>query len=209
MPTPALERLLQHPAIFRAGHIVPRTDKHPVSTGYPELDRTLPWGGWPPGRLIEILPAHEAIGELTLLTPALAHVAREGRMVVFADPPYLPYAPALVQHGLPLDRLLVTRGDNARDVLWGTEQCLRSGVCGVVLAWEQTCLAERNLRRLQLAAETGDSLAFLLRAPCAARRSSPAGLRIALAAKPGALTLTILKGRGASGTSLTLALPSL
>jgi len=43
-----------------------------VSSGFPELDAGLPGGGWPAGALTEILPAHEGIGELRLLGPALA-----------------------------------------------------------------------------------------------------------------------------------------
>lgn len=207
MSIPALERLLQHPALFRAGHTAARVGQPSVPTGYPELDRVLPWNGWPLGKLTEIIPQADAIGEITLLMPALATVTHEGRAAALVKPSYLPYAPALVRGGIPLERLVITRSVHERDFLWTLEQCLKSGACGAVLAWEQAALDDRSLRRLQLAAEAGNCLAFLFRSPRASNRASPAGLRLWLAPAMGALDLTVLKGQGAAGMNLKLPLP--
>ncbi|HKT31018.1 MAG TPA: translesion DNA synthesis-associated protein ImuA [Gammaproteobacteria bacterium] len=206
MSNPALERLLQHPALFRAGHRNAIASDSILSTGYPPLDELLAWGGWPAGKLIEIIPEAIAIGELTLLLPTLADITREGRAVVLVDPPHVPYAPALTQHHVVLDRCLITQSRDSKDPLWTAEQCLKSGACGAVVFWEQALLNDRSLRRLQLAAESGVCLAFLFRYPRAATQASPAALRLLLAPSMGALSITVLKGQGASGRTLELSL---
>lgn len=206
MSNPALERLLQHPALFLAGQKALLAPDAAIPTGYPELDNALPWAGWPRGKLIEIIPEQVAIGEFTLLTPALAIMTREGQALVLIDPPQIPYAPALAQHQVQLERVLVTICREDKEQRWTVEQCLKSGACGAVLAWEQASLDDRSLRRWQLAAEAGNGLAFVFRNPRAARQASPAKLRLWLAANMNALSITVLKGQGASGETLTLAL---
>ncbi|MDE2460088.1 MAG: translesion DNA synthesis-associated protein ImuA [Gammaproteobacteria bacterium] len=186
MTNPALERLLQHPALFRTGHSKTAVSDSILSTGYPPLDELLAWGGWPAGKLIEIIPEAIAIGELTLLLPTLADITREGRAVVLVDPPYVPYAPALTQHHVVLDRCLITQSRDHKDPMWTAEQCLKSGACGAVVLWEQALLNDRHLRRLQLATESGACLAFLFRCPRAATQASPAALRLLLAPNMGA-----------------------
>jgi protein ImuA len=167
-----------------------------VPSGFPALDAELPGGGWPAGTLTEILPRHQGIGELRLLGTALAHLARAGRCLAWIAPPHLPYAPALAAAGIDLERLLIVRTGSARETLWATEQALRAGVCGAVLAWPD---APRypDLRRLQVAAEASPGLAILFRAPRAAREASPAPLRLLLGTADGGLAVHIVKRRGA------------
>ncbi len=47
-----------------------------LTSGFAELDRELPGGGWPQGQLTELLLDAAGIGELSLLAPALAQLAR-------------------------------------------------------------------------------------------------------------------------------------
>ena len=166
----ALDAVLKHPGIWRrsasASHHV-----RAIPTGLSELDAQLPGGGWPCGSLSEILFAHDGLGELSLLMPALAELTRKGQRVVFVAPPYIPYAPALAAHGLDL-RYVVQIDANAGDGAWSAEQCLRSGSCGAVLAWMQQA-DYTQLRRLQLAAESGDAIAFLFRPARTADKASP------------------------------------
>jgi hypothetical protein len=187
----ALQAVLRHPGIWRRRTPAPwRT----APTGWAELDAALPGGGWPYGALSEILFAQDGIGELSLLMPALADLTRRGRRVVFVTPPYLPYAPALLAHGLDL-RHFVYLAASFDEGAWSAEQCLRSGACGAVLGW----LAPADytaLRRLQLAAESGDALAFLFRPAYTATQPSPAALRLRLHAATDALDIEILKCRG-------------
>src|SRR5437762_1092309 len=86
--------LLDRPDIWR-GDSLSRTGAPTLPCGFPGLDAGLPGGGWPAGALTEILLAHEGIGELRLLGPALAGLSRRGLRLVWIAPPHLPYAPAL------------------------------------------------------------------------------------------------------------------
>jgi cell division inhibitor SulA/protein ImuA len=167
-----------------------------VPSGFTALDAELPGGGWPTGCLTECLPAHEGIGELRLLGPALARLSRAGRRLAWIAPPHLPYAPALDAAGIALDRLLIVRTVAARDALWAAEQALASAACGAVLVWPGA-VKYAELRRLQLAAERARAFAVLFRAPRAAGEASPAALRLGFHTAAGALAVRILKRRGA------------
>jgi len=170
-----LSRLLQHPAIWR-GRSAARTRTLP--TGFPALDEGLPGGGWPHAGLIEVLPTCFGAGELSLLLPALAAVTRrpEARWCAWVAPPLQPFAPALAECGVALERVLVV-SPGRRVALWAFEQTLRSGACDIALAWLRHALP-RQIRRLHLAAEKGATLGVLFRPREAARDSSPAALRI-------------------------------
>lgn len=162
----------------------------------PELDAVLPGGGWQSGTIVELMPEETGIGELRLLMPALAQITRAERYIALISPPYIPFAPALCQHGIQLQRLLVVRTDNPGDTLWAFEQTLRCKSFGAVLAWPAQ-VKDREVRRLQLAAQAGGSIGFLYRPQAAARQASPAALRLALrAAADGGLDVEILKCRG-------------
>jgi hypothetical protein len=163
------------------------------------LDAVLPGGGWRAGAIVEVMPTDVGIGELRLLLPTLTQITNAERHVAFVSPPFIPYAPALAQQGVNLERLVVIQAQNAKDILWSVEQTLRCRAFGAVLAWPTTA-RDRDIRRLQLAAEAGDSIGFLYRSPAAALESSPAAVRLALeAAAQGALKIDVLKCRGARG----------
>ena len=187
--------LLERPDIWR-GDSLSRAGTPAVPSGFPELDVELPGGGWPAGTLTDILPAHEGIGELRLLGPALAGLSRRGLRLVWIAPPHLPYAPALAEAGIDVANLVVVRVASPKETLWATEQALASNTCGAVLAWPQGA-KYAELRRLQIAAEGGRAPAFLFRVPEAAGESSPAPLRIALGTSDGGLAVRVLKRRGA------------
>jgi hypothetical protein len=72
------------------------------------------------------------------------------------------YPPAAAQLGLPLERLLVVRAKRNADALWVCEQALRCQAVAVVVLPVRTIDTYAS-RRLQLAAETGGGLGFLLR----------------------------------------------
>jgi hypothetical protein len=164
-------------------------------SGFPELDANLPGGGWPVGAIAELMSDAIGIGELSLLVPVLSKLARAGRYIAWIAPPYLPYAPALAQRGLPLERVLLIQTRNLQESLWATEQALRCPAIGAVLGWPAS-IVDKNVRRLQLAAEAGGSLGILYRPPEAARESSPAALRLRLHAAPDGLAVEIHKSRG-------------
>jgi protein ImuA len=187
--------LLDRPDLWRGGALS-RAGASTLGTGFPRLDAEFPGGGWPVGALTEILPAHEGIGELRLLGPALAGLSQRGLRLVWIAPPHLPYAPALAAAGIDIARLVIVRTTSSRETLWAAEQALVSNACGAVLAWPRAP-KYAELRRLQIAAEGGRASVFLFRLPQAEEQPSPAPLRIALAASHGGLAVHLLKRRGA------------
>jgi hypothetical protein len=198
-----LARLLEHPAIWRGRSAAQRTG---LATGFAPLDEHLPARGWPRTGLIEILVSRFGSGELALLLPALAALtrARCARWCVWVDPPLVPFAPALVAHGVVLERVAVVRGTRP---LWAFEQALRSGACDAALAWTRQA-QPRELRRLQLAAECGRTLGVLFRPRRFARETSAAVMRLALEPRDAAVRITLLKGPGARRGELEIPWPS-
>lgn len=194
MNTKSSAALPRHPALWR-GMSLADVATPSIASGFTALDAVLPGGGWPAGVLTEILPAHEGIGELRLLGPALGRLSREQRLIAWIAPPHLPYAPALATAGIDLAHVLIVRTRSDRETLWATEQALRAAACGAVLAWPGR-MQYPELRRLQLAADNGRSLAMLFRPPQTANESSPAALRIVLSADAGGLAVRIFKRRG-------------
>lgn len=146
------------------------------STGFQALDALLPQGGWPRAALVELLIGAHGVGELALLMPTLARLTRAGAQVVLVAPPYLPYAPAWQAAGIDLGRLDILQA-GARDALWAFEQCLRGGACGAVVGWPVQADGPA-LRRLQVAADTGQCLGFAVRDARHAANPSPAALRL-------------------------------
>lgn len=184
--------LLRHPGIWRRS--APVTNARALASGWRELDSVLPGGGWPLGALSEILIENDGLGELGLVMPALAALTQRRRRVAFVAPPYVPYAPALAAQGIDLN--YVTQIDaEGPDSTWSAEQCLRSGACGAVLLWAKSP-DYTQLRRWQLAAESGGALGFLFRGDGAAHQASPAALRVLLRAEGESTGIEILKCRG-------------
>ena len=192
----ALAGVLQHPGVWRRrSPIAARIDAQP--TGHSGLDALLPGGGWPCGTLCELLVEHDGIGECTLVLPALAALTQARRRVAFVAPPYLPYAPALATAGVDLQQVVQIDADTT-DTHWSIEQCLRSGCCGAVLGWLPR-VDYRELRRLQLAAESGGTIGFMFRPLAAANEASPSALRLRITAVQGQPQIEVLKCRGRVG----------
>ncbi|MDX1368561.1 translesion DNA synthesis-associated protein ImuA [Pseudomonas sp.] len=186
----ALDDLLQQRRIWRAQPTPLSPSAQP--TGHAALDALLPTGGWPESALSEILIPSEGVGELQLLWPTLARLTRSAERVVLVAPPHVPYPQAWQAAGVDLRWLVIIQA-SGRDALWATEQCLRSGSCGAVLCWPLRA-DDRALRRLQVAAEIGQTLAFAYRPLQEAINPSPAALRIAVDARPA--QVRVLKCRG-------------
>ena len=195
----AVAQLLQLPGVWRGGELE-HAAQPSIPTDHARLDAQLPGGGWPTGTLTEVLHDGVGIGELGFLAATLARACKEDRMVAWINPPHLPYAPALAQAGLPPSSCLVVRPANREDALWTAEQALKSGACGAVLLWNETQRAEAHeyawMRRLQLAAQAGNSMAVLFRSTATERHSTPAHLRVVLTREEGALKIRIPKRRG-------------
>lgn len=190
LPHPAPEDL--HPSLWRASQLA-QASARCVDTGHPTLSSQLPGGGWPTGTLIDLLVQQPGIGELRLLRPALTQVAR--RRIVLLQPPHPPQALALAAMGLQPSQLIWIRSSRSADALWAAEQVLRSGSCGALLLWQNHARSE-TLRRLHLAAQSGETLFFMLRPLAAAQDASPSPLRLALRPAAGGIEIGFVKRRG-------------
>jgi cell division inhibitor SulA/protein ImuA len=176
------------------------------------LDNFLPGGGWPLGALIEVFIGGYGIGELTLLMPALAALTQADSVeakqwVAWIAPPFVPYAPALQQQGVNIDRLLMIHlAAGSKNCLWAVEQVVRSGSSSGVLTW----LAAANdvaLRRLQLAAEEQGCWTVLFRPFSARQDRSPAALRIQISRHGASTRVQVIKCRGGHPGTIDIAQP--
>ncbi|KTB66450.1 CDP-6-deoxy-delta-3,4-glucoseen reductase [Pseudomonas fluorescens] len=197
----ALDTLFNGGRVWKGRPAAPPSSVHP--TGLAALDAVLPTGGWPEAALSEILMAKEGVGELQLVLPTLARLSTAGERIVLVAPPYTPYPHAWQNAGVDLRLLSVIQAEE-RDALWAVEQCLRSGSCGAVLCWPRKA-DDRALRRLQVAAETGQTLAFAWRALSESVNSSPAALRLAVEARPAQVRVLKCRGGLAHPTPIALA----
>lgn len=204
---PSLEKLLENPRVWRGRACT--ASETGLSTGYEKLDRHLPGGGWPAHSLTEILTEQYGIGELQLLMPALARLSVDDPLLPYTEPgwiawiapPFQPYPPALNAWGINLSRLLIVRPKDDSEILWSAEQALASGTCSAVLLWPQG-LNDQSSRRLQLAAEKGQSWALAFRPLTARNEPSAAALRIQLQVQAEGVALEIFKSRGGHPVTL-------
>jgi len=148
------------------------------------------------------------LGEIGLLLPALRQLQSPSpeRVIAWLNPPFIPYAPALVQQGLDLERQIISGPLTATQTLWAMEQALRSGACGAVLAWADHARAQ-DLRRLKLACSAGRSLGVLFRSPRHRLQPSPANLRLLLSSDATELHVQFLKVQRGRPGRLSLPLP--
>ena len=184
-----------------------RSPRRTLSTGHRCLDLLLQ-GGWPVSSITELLPQQPGIGELSLLLPTLKYYADNNQLCVWLDPPYQPYAPALVGANIALKKLLLVRSKSHGEWLWAAEQSIRSGA--LLMAWtRQPSPRYADLRKLQLAAADSGNAAFLFSSPSKVLGSpSPVALRLELESLGvNQLLLTLHKMRGkAAGEKLALSL---
>ena len=163
-----------------------------AASGLAELDAWLPDGGWPHGRLIELLPASLGCGELELLLPLLAEQTRQGLPVLLVAPPLVPCPQHLHHAGVVLNHLVVIHPSD--QALWAAEQSLKSGVCGSVLVWHRRGRVDpRSISRLRLASRASEAPTFLYYRPGQQPPPSLSALRLGLEPGP---RLSLLRGDG-------------
>lgn len=176
-----LKQLQQKNLVWQATESPTKTDKTPENSGFIELDKRLN-GGFPKG--VNELQSDIGIGELRLLLPTLKQAIAEQRLIVFISPRALICSEALVGYGIELDKVLLVLAQNQQDALWAAEQCLRSGICHSVVMWPQHALEIHQIKRLQIACQTGNSSLFLLRETKAEQIALPLDLSLSLFEHP-------------------------
>ncbi len=172
-----------------------------ISTGIEALDRLLPDAGFREGTLVEWLAESSLGDQLALL--ATAPALGTDRVLIVIDGEKTFYPPAAAALGIDLRRLILVRPGKATgslprenggkttasrtqaprtstlgtETLWALEQTLQSrGVAVTFCRLER--LNARVFRRLQLAAERGGGLGFLIRAPSARNEPSWSDVRL-------------------------------
>lgn len=136
-------------------------DEAPLSAGCWEIDRLLPERGLRRGWLVEWLGV-EGGGAGTLALIAAREACLDGGAVVVMDRWRRFYPPAAAALGIDLETIIVVRPQHAQDELWALEQALRCR--GVAAVWAPLeTVDDRAFRRLQLAAEEGETLGLLVR----------------------------------------------
>jgi hypothetical protein len=148
-----------------------------VSSGSPALDRLLPEGGFCRGTLVEWLSAGEGSGAATLALAIACRTCREAGALVVVDRPRRFYPPAAAGLAVDWKWFVIVRPRNDRDEAWALDQILRSPGVGSVLCWPQK-LTERRFRQMQLAAEAGGTLGWLIRPEQAREEPSWAEIRL-------------------------------
>lgn len=136
------------------------TDELPVAVAS-VWSRLLPGVPHPRGCLIEWLSDMKGVGATSLAMLASQSVLRDGLWVVVDGRRQL-HGPGLVPLSVDLERVVLVQPERFMDVLWSIEQSLRTRGIGAVFC-DVDELSGTAFRRLQLAAEAGDSLGILLR----------------------------------------------
>ena len=173
-----------------------------VRTGWAHLDQALPGGGWPLGTVIEVLQPQALVCEWRLVGPALSQLVAAQKPILIIGPARPPHLPGLRQAGLDDRYIIWIQVESPAHRLFVTEQIIASNFGGAVLAWLPQARADQ-IRRLQVRAQSGQSLAFLFRPTAAAHEASAAPLRIQLGfGLDWELHLHILKRKGATHEGL-------
>lgn len=199
IPTPdnpnavSLEQLLHREDIWR-GHSQRFTARTAVPTGYEALNAGLLNRGWPLSTLIEVCQnGYQA--ECQLMFPALASLGTG--LIMLLNPPTTPFAHALVQAGIDLDRLVIVDAATKVNFLRCFTELSRAGTCDAVLAWQpHDHLTYTELRKCLLAAADGAGLYVMFRPSANQQLNSPAPLRLFSQLTPQGLELTIYKQKG-------------
>jgi cell division inhibitor SulA len=164
-------------------------------TGFKELDNALQ-GGFPEYGVIDIRSLL-GIGELRLLLPSILtrQQHRQTELVTLIAPPMSVNSEMLAESGFTLDQVMVVQPLLNKQVLWSAEQSLKSGCCHSVILWHAS-LSVTQVKRLQLAAEKGHCLLFIIRQPQQEHISLPVTLGIRLSPSKMGIKAQITKRKG-------------
>jgi protein ImuA len=144
------------------------------------------------GEMTEIMVQQSGSGELRLLAPALVKVAN--RKIVLIDPPHPPHAIALAGLGIDAGNVLWIKSKVGADALWAAQTVLKSNACSVLM-WTSH-IRQESLRRLHLAAQSGENLFWMFRPLAAAQDASPSPLRLTIRPAPNGIEVGFVKRKG-------------
>ena len=142
-------------AIERGGDV----RKETVALGVSAIDLHLPGGG------LTGSAVHEVCGELATWFSVLIASRTKGPVLWCLDSCRRDkvYGPGLEAMGFNLERLILAQCCGVKEMLWVTEQGLRSPAVGFVISELMKPVSLIESRRLQLAAEAGRTFGLILR----------------------------------------------
>jgi hypothetical protein len=174
-----------------------RVRRRRAPSGVGEIDALV--GGLPRPGLVEI-SGQPGLGATRFGARLAAAATRAGR-VAWIDTERRLFPPALAEHGVILEHLLVIRppaggsalaGRGSAPEAWATEQVLRSGCFALVLV-SGGRIDRATGHRWGLAAEHGQSTGVILRAEPA--RELPAEIRLQVVSRHGEPELVVTRDR--------------
>ena len=142
------------------------TDTRPrLSTGCRAIDQWLPSGGLKIDALTEWVGQSDSSGAAMMsLITAAGHLKQcPSKPLVVVDDSHQFYPPAAVALGIPESQIILVRPKQRADVVWAIDQALRCDEVAAVWAPVGAWLDDRDARRFQLASETGNTPALLVR----------------------------------------------
>jgi cell division inhibitor SulA len=169
-------------------------NRQSVPTGFASLDEELQLNGWPKHGAVEVLSDHDGTENMGLFLPTMERLSSEKRWQAFINSPHTPYAPLLRAHNIPSEQILMVHPKHRDETLWAAEQAVRSTTCSTVFVWlGSTHYRYAEIRKLQLAATSTDTLLFLFRSSDALTDATPVSLRLHINAYR---EVTVVKQRG-------------
>ncbi len=164
------------------------------------LDALFSEQGLSAGSLVELLPRIAGAGAWTFALTLARYACGERKTLLIADHARCFYPPAALKFGLDPNRTVIVRPRNANDALLALAQSLRCAAIGTAIG-EFERLADRDSRRLQLAAEAGGTIGVLLRPWSTLNIPSFAPVRLLIDSLPSArgwrrMRLEVLRCRG-------------
>ncbi|TWB25621.1 ImuA family protein [Nitrospirillum bahiense] len=159
----------------------------PVATGVPAIDGALPAGGLVCGGIHEVLPGRHCGAGHGFVAALLGRLPESDGRILWCRAPgpanAALYAPGIAGFGLLPGRLLQVYPRSDEDALWVMEEALRCRRLAAAVG-DGLLPTPTQCRRLQLAAEAGDTLGLMLLPPTARPPPSVAMTRWRVAAAP-------------------------
>jgi cell division inhibitor SulA/protein ImuA len=195
---PSLSTLLKQRDIWQQSSYM--CSSATISTGFSELDSALHGGGWPQANITELLSSQDGIDEWPLLLPTIKNLCGNYGQCILIAPPLHPSSLALTAAGISDKQLRILNTRDLAQTLWAVEQTLRSNACCAVVCWlGKQSLQQSQLCKLQRAAKTGNTAAFLYRDSKFSLHNSPATTRLTLSCQRNKLAINVIKQAGGWG----------
>lgn len=109
-------------------------NEHPdvVSTGCEAVDKALGIGGFPYGRIVEVM-GQEASGKTTLVLHAIANAQKAGKRCAFIDVEHALDTDRAKKIGVDFDKLAISQPDSGEQALELLEFLIRSGQFAIIV----------------------------------------------------------------------------